>query len=88
MEAVLDGAAGGRGEDELVRRVRSRPEGSDCVDAAYDVTGAVGGIGLADVGQGCGVVKDLQGLLELGQVIGTEDDRRRAAVTGDGDSSC
>jgi hypothetical protein len=60
-------------------------EGSYGIDAANDLTAAVGGVGLADVGKGIGITEDLEGLFQFGEVVRAHDDRGRASVTGDPD---
>ncbi len=51
---------------------------------SYDVATGVGGIGLSDVGEGLWVAEHRQGLLQLGEVLGAEQDGDLAAVAGDG----
>ena len=58
-------------------------KGSDGTNATNDVTAAVGGVRLANIGQCSGVAEDREGLLELGKVVGTDDDRSRSTVAGD-----
>src|SRR6478735_12279204 len=57
-----------------IRSHRSSPEAADGLDAADDVTAGVRRVGLADVGQGLGVTEDRDCLLELSEVIWTDDD--------------
>jgi hypothetical protein len=59
---------------------------ADRVDAAYDIALGVCGVGLANVLQGFGIAQYGERLLKLSEILGTDDDRRITAVTGDDDS--
>jgi hypothetical protein len=65
---------------------RSRAQSANGIDSANDVTGGVRRISFADVGQGLWIAEDRQSFLELGQVLGAEDDSDRAPVAGDRDA--
>lgn len=52
-EPGLDSAdGGGWGKEPVGRELRSRAQVANGIDSAKDVTGGIGGIGLADVGHG------------------------------------
>lgn len=57
-----------------------------CLYPAHDVVTGIGGISLADVRQRIRVSEYLEGLLDLGQVVGADQDRGRAPVAGEGDA--
>ena len=56
------------------------------ISAADDVATRVGGIGLPDVGQSLGIAQDVDRLLHLGEILRTENDRRRLSVAGNHDA--
>ncbi len=65
---------------------RSSPaEAPDGVNAAKDVSSRVGNVSFPDVCKGRRVGEDVDRLLQLRQILGTDQHRGRATVAGDDD---
>jgi len=67
-------------EQARIRAPLSRPEAAEGINATQDVTASVGGVGFVDVRHGAGVAEDVDSLLQLGQILGADQDRGDMAV--------
>ena len=81
---ISQGPTGRGREDEVETSLHSPTKVADRFYPSYDVATGVGGIGLSDVGGGLWVAEHRQGLLQLGEVLGAEQDGDLAAAAGDG----
>lgn len=65
---------------------RSRTELAHGIGTADDIAARVCRISLPDVSESLGIAQHVDGLLQLRQVLRTQDDCRRLAVAGDHDA--
>ena len=77
----------GAGRERSRRDARSRTKLTHGIGTADNVIARIDSVGLPDVGQGLGIAQDVDGLLQLRQILRTQDDCRRLAVAGDDDAT-
>ena len=81
-----DGPSGRWGDHKVVgRQGSSRTKAANGIHAANHITAGICGVGLSDVGECFGIAEDVEGLFELGEILGTDQHGSRMAVAGHDD---